>query len=415
MVLDSRGIGYVYYHAMRNHGRKIAQFDTVTKDEQTYDELLRHCVGAAQAFQNLGLKPGDFISVCSTNHIDVCVPFVSSLFTGVINAAVDPSMSEQEIVHLLSEVGPKIIFVDKDAVVLIEGVVEKLKTKPLIVVFGENEKYSSFCQFVTSISADSGTTAMPKGICHSHRSMLSNKLHCEFKDLTCIAWFTNPYWMTFYFGIQRCFLNGIRRYILPPFTGTDTWALLGFRIDALTIGTLQALTFVHLPTPAHTDLGNLVQLQLSGLPLLEGLARKLHEKLPKTRISNVYGQSELFGWPFAFASDIKGRELAEKFSSSVGVPVDGVDWKIVDLDTGKVLGQNQCGELMLKAGFQFKGYLNYDSSDTIDSDELRISSNTRPIAYYRAKSNAFFSTTPSLKMPWFSVCHTRRKATIPWH
>ncbi|XP_031358297.1 luciferin 4-monooxygenase-like [Photinus pyralis] len=84
---------------------------------------------------------------------------------------------------------------------------------------------------------------------------------------------------------------------------------------------------------------------------------------------------------------------------SVGVAADGVDWKVIvpkflihshslalDLETGKVLGQNQCGELMLKTDILFKGYHNYDSSDTLDSKGWLKSGD---LAYYNDENCVF--------------------------
>lgn len=45
------------------------------------------------AFRNFGLTPGDVMVLMAPNHIDLAVPFYAGLFTGVIIAAVDRTLS----------------------------------------------------------------------------------------------------------------------------------------------------------------------------------------------------------------------------------------------------------------------------------------------------------------------------------
>ncbi|KAK5640634.1 hypothetical protein RI129_011445 [Pyrocoelia pectoralis] len=58
------------------------------------------------------------------------------------------------------------------------------------------------------------------------------------------------------------------------------------------------------------------------------------------------------------------------------------------METGKVLGPNQQGELRVKATFQCKGYFNQDSSEMFDSEGFL---KTGDLGYYN-EENCFFIT-----------------------
>lgn len=138
------------------------------------------------------IKPTDVICLCTHNHLNSSVPFISACFVGAIPASLDPSLSLADTIHLLKQVTPKLIFVIPEAVQLIEDAIEKTEIEATIIVFGHTETHIPFEMLVVEKSNEehftpyelidpkdtaviffsSGTTGFPKGICVSHCALL---------------------------------------------------------------------------------------------------------------------------------------------------------------------------------------------------------------------------------------------------
>jgi 4-coumarate--CoA ligase len=131
------------------------------------------------------------VVVCSSMTLDAAIPNVASFFLGAKVANLDPSLSVKQTSHLIGLVSPKVIFVEEASVPLIEESLRSANHKTEIIVFGKSSQYSTFSdldtpqaeeesfrpvevgtQDVVIMLFSSGTTGLPKAICHSHHSFM---------------------------------------------------------------------------------------------------------------------------------------------------------------------------------------------------------------------------------------------------
>ncbi|KAK4872997.1 hypothetical protein RN001_015026 [Aquatica leii] len=369
---DPRGIGWVFYENMLRNKDRLAQVDGVTGEEDTFGSLLQRCVRAAVGLQSAGIQYGDVVSVCTYNHLNSCVPHISSMFIGAKIAAFDPTLSLSDAIHLFKIVMPKLIFVDEESVTLIENVIREVKCQTTIVVFGPSEKHISFLHFGKSIvELDSGTSGLPKGICHTHYSLLrANPTEMKVGALASLMFGSDsPYWNVFLVFLTYSILNGTGRVLYPKFDKNDPWKIFSRKITMACLNITELMMLHHAPRPKSIDTSALQLVVTGGSPISVTQILKVRTMFSNATVRISYGQSEVFPIVLCFnIRDSKQIEFLKTKTNSCGMPLTGISYKIVNLESGKALGPNQKGELRVKTEMQLHGYYNMDSSGIWDDD-----------------------------------------------
>lgn len=142
--------------------------------------------------QENGIGLGDVILICSYNNMDTCLPYMSAMFLGAVVAGLHPGLPRCDIENCLKQVKPKMIFVEIDAVDVIEDCVRLHNFPTQFVVFGDTGVHIPFARFVAvkkeeadfklidlpnikktaSIYFTSGSTGTPKCVCVSQYALL---------------------------------------------------------------------------------------------------------------------------------------------------------------------------------------------------------------------------------------------------
>ncbi|KAK4872991.1 hypothetical protein RN001_015020 [Aquatica leii] len=365
--------------------------DGLTGQEDTFGSLLERCVRTALWLKAKGVQYGDIISVCTYNHLNSCVPHVSSMFIGAKIAALDPSMSLRDATYLFKMVMPKVIFVREESVTLIEDIIQEVGSETTIIVFGATKKHVPFSEVVKEsidelnfkptaarnihdvaiILFSSGTTGFAKGICHTHFSILRLNSAAMKLARTTAKMFSSdsPYWNVFLFFLNYSIQHGVTQIVFPRFDVDNLWSIFNSKITMAFLNSNQLMMLCNTPKPNYIDTSSLNMIVTGGSPISVEQITKARSNFPSTTILIFYAQSEVFqtilcsDW-----SNPKHLELMNKKPNSCGLPKLGINYKIVDIETGEALGPNQKGELRLKTEMQLSEYYNLDSSNIWDED-----------------------------------------------
>ncbi|KAL3275022.1 hypothetical protein HHI36_019794 [Cryptolaemus montrouzieri] len=383
------GLGYEIFHGMKKYPENIAQYVAETGESQTYEELLDNCIRVAINLQKENLEEKDIVGLCVGNHKHACVPYTAGLFIGKIVTAMDPDVIPTEKAKMLQKVTPKILFVDEN---VIQNIEESLKIANLnikLVVIGENTHgHRSYKEYLDAADNDietfqpvrldsnkdtaviffsSGTTGVPKGICLSHFSILSNINRIPFPV---IIVFSELHWISYANLVLRAFKNGTARVLMENFDMEKVWrAIDRYRVTHFFAPVFQAADFAKFPKPADVDISCLKSIMCGGSKLQPETFLTLKKLYPEVHIVQLYGLTEIGGLALSFnMRNPIHRELQLKKPGSCGTTVDGLWYKIVDPDTEEILGPNKPGELRLKSKLGMIGYHNKDSSGEYDSD-----------------------------------------------
>ncbi|KAF2887117.1 hypothetical protein ILUMI_19056 [Ignelater luminosus] len=381
----------------------------MTGETQTYELVLQRTIRTAIAMRSLGIQPNDIITVCSHNILDCQIPFYASFFIGAISANLDPLLSSSDTVALLKLVCPKMIFVVPDAVELIENALRETGIDAKIIVFGPTSKHTNYSEFLKPspeennfvpyevknlketavIVFSSGTTGLPKGICLSHYSLLGQLYLSGTENIPppglTVFTFSNLYWIAAVLFSIGAIAFGWNILIYPRFKeGRSIWNVLKtYKVNILSANPHQALKICRDGRPADADISALLLVLLPGGPLTTEQILHIREcfDFPNTLVFNTYGQTEMNTHTLRF--DVLRNPNNMKFliekPQSVGRPIPGYSYKIVDLKTEEILGPNQEGELLIKSPFMMNGYYKQDSSMVWDADGFM---RTGDIAYY---------------------------------
>ncbi|XP_039309199.1 acetyl-coenzyme A synthetase [Solenopsis invicta] len=365
-------LGELMWINISSNGNKIAQIDARTEETVTYTELQNKIVKCALWLQKQGIKSGDVITVCTGNHINSIVPCLSAAY---INAIFNPwyeNMDSQTTLYYLQMMTPKIIFCSEKSVHAVLSAVKKQNYSCKVVVFGKHAGATSFFDILKNcndaetanfryvklddikqtacILHSSGTTGMPKGIELSNYSMIA-LIQTNNMNVTNMPslWYSSLYWMT---GIIMNFCGIAQSFtaiIYPEFDEEMTCRLIEkYKIQDVFLSTNMANRLLKTGYVKKYQLSSLKFMKCSGTSIKPIVQEELRRILSHVQILQCYGMTEL--------GDIATIQLPNSKNGSCGVVVNNVQMKIVDPESGKILGPKQPGEVCIKHPSLMTGY-----------------------------------------------------------
>jgi long-chain acyl-CoA synthetase len=321
----------------------------------------------AGLLKDLGVEPGDRVGNMLPNTPHFPLAYYGALRLGAVVVPMNPLLSKREVAYYLDNSGAKLLLAwhgfaesaeggaeqaDIDAQVLLiepEDIAKRVGAATPIEEVAQKSEDDTAVVLYTS-----GTTGQPKGAELTHGSIGSNVQAClplyepTEKD---VLFGGLPFFHVF--G-QTCTLNvaiatGAEVTLLPRFDPTQALEII--QRDGVTVfmgvPTMHGAVLHH-PKRDEYDTSS-VRLFVSGgsaLPVevLRGVGEAFGAK-----ILEGYGLSETS--PVATFSR---PELPMK-PGSIGVPVDGVECRLVN-DAGEVVGVGEVGELQITGPNVMKGY-----------------------------------------------------------
>lgn len=241
------------------------------------------------------------------------------------------------------------------------------------------------------IPYSSGTTGLPKGCLHTHASV----------QATIRAY---PGWVGFEEGsrvlatLPLCHVTGMQNSMnVPILTGstiylTSRWnaalaarIIQEHRIDQWRAITTMMIDFLSLPGVEGMDFSSLKAIGGGGAQMPDSVAQKLADLIGLDFLE-AYGLSETMA-----PSHMNPPDAAKK--QCLGIPIYGVDSRIIDPQTLAELGPNQPGEIVTHGPQVFLGYWNRPEETEaafIKIDDKRFL-RTGDIGYYDEDGYFFFT------------------------
>lgn len=314
-----------------------------------------------------GVEAGDRIGVMLPNVPHFPIVYYGALRLGAIVVPMNVLLTSREIKHYLTDSGTKVLIVWKDFAPEAEAACEETGTELIKVdpaeftaMVGEADPIAEVAEVDGNDTAvvlyTSGTTGQPKGAELTH-----DNIGCNVESILGLF---NPTEEDVVFGGLPLFhifgqtvsMNMVVKVggeltLLPRFDPVKTLEII--QRDKVTIFMGVPTMYAALLNTEGKDDYDISSLRLcvSGGAALPGEILKGFEEAYGSPIIEGYGLSETS--PVATF----GRLDMEQKPGTIGVPIEGVEVRLVDED-GNVVGVGEKGEVQIKGPNVMKGYWN---------------------------------------------------------
>jgi malonyl-CoA/methylmalonyl-CoA synthetase len=324
----------------------------------TYAEIEQVAGRLAARLQRLGVAAGERVLVQTDKSVETLILYFASIRAGAIYLPLNIDYTEAELAYFVADAEPVLAVCreqSRDLFARIGG--DNLRIATLDSLFADlpdsvAAPVSRRWDDIAAILYTSGTTGKPKGAMLSNGNLVSNG------EVLIDLWaFTSAdrlihalpiFHVHGLFVAVHCVLfSGATMIFLDKF---EPGAAIGHMADASVLMGVPTFYTRLLGDPGFTrDIAARMRLFVAGSAPLSADTFRAFEERSGHRVLERYGMTEtgmLTSNPYA----------GERRAGSVGLPLPGVELRIAEAESGKVLAQGEVGIVEVKGPNIFKGY-----------------------------------------------------------
>jgi long-chain acyl-CoA synthetase len=349
---------------------KTALVEAGSGAEATFAELEDRVSGLAAGLQEQGLRPGDRVAVALPNSIDFAVAYLGTLRAGGVVVPLNVMLTPIEMSKVLEDSGASFALTAPTFASALEEA--RAESAALRVISGEEwAELTAGSGELTPVLTDpddlavlaytSGTTGIPRGAMLTHRNLVANLEQqmaipldrVEESDILLLAL---PLFHIFGLNVALGLLvmTGATGVLVERFEPLEVLRLIERRGITILFGApTMYLAWVDTPGADQYDLSS-VRMAVSGAAALPESVLTGFKNLFGVTIFEGYGMSET-------APTLTSNRMAEEpRPASIGMPLPGIDLKLVD-EKGEGVELGDPGEILVRGDNVFKGYWGHDS------------------------------------------------------
>jgi long-chain acyl-CoA synthetase len=342
-------------NARRHHPDRLAL--VFEGQSFTYAALDEQANRLANALRAVGIGRGDRVALYLPNIPEFVTSYLGIQKLGAISVAFNPALQSSEVEFILTDSGASVLITTEE---LRANVPTRRPPRLEHLVIADGTGPDSLRELVRGVSANatavrmrpdepaavlytSGTTGLPKGALMSHDNVMSNVL-------TEVSWLGLGPEDRILLSVPASHCYGQNAVLNSALTAGATLFLhrrfqaetiiQAIRDDQITVFFGSPTSYIAMYERASVqDFASIRCLVSGGAPLPIDLQRKWQERF-KVRISQGYGMTEV-----QYVSLSHGSTYKE---GSVGKPLDGVEVRLVDLESGREVPTGEPGHILLR-------------------------------------------------------------------
>ena len=384
VALLGETIGANLRRTVDRFGDRDALVAPAQKYRATYRQLWDTTTTLAKALLARGIEKGDRVGIWSPNRFEWVVIQYATARVGAILVNINPAYKAQELGHALAQSGLTLLllarrFRQTDYVEILDRVRPECPAlREAVVLDGEwttlldesgsidDDRLAAREASLTfddpiNIQYTSGTTGAPKGATLSHHNILNNGFFCgevlryTEVDRVCVP---VPFYHCFGMVIGNLACTSHGACIVVPGEGVDPRGTLA-TIEAERCTSLYGVPTMFIAQLDHpdfdrTDFSSLRTGVMAGSPCPVEVMKQVRERMHIPEITICYGMTETS----PVSTQTRVDDPVEKRVTTVGSVHPHVEVKIVDPESGRVLGRNESGELCTRGYCVMLGYWN---------------------------------------------------------
>ena len=342
--------------------------------------------------QECGVKRGDRVLLYMQNSPQFIIAYYAILRANAVVVPVNPMNLTEELRHYVSDTGATTIFVPQDLYAQVAPLREQGLRHVLVAAYSDyltTPTDLAVPEFVAAprraiegegvvlwsamlargcapgplragpddlcaMPYTSGTTGLPKGCMHTHRSVMYNALAGQ-------QWFGTQQDSIALSVLPLFHVTGMQGGMNGPIFLGSTIVLLArwdrdmaaecirrHRVNAAQLISTMVIDLLSSPRVMEYDLSSVKRLSGGGAAMPEAIARRMQELLGIDYIEG-YGMSETIA-----PTHINPPDRPKK--QCLGIPIQDVDARVIDADTFATLGVDEVGEIVVHGPQVMLGY-----------------------------------------------------------
>jgi acyl-CoA synthetase (AMP-forming)/AMP-acid ligase II len=382
-------------HAVRQAERAPDQVAVIEGERSvTYDEVLSEAYRLVGAFGALGLQPGDVISFQLPNWIETVVINVAAALAGLVVNPIVPIYRESEVRYILANSRARVFFIPEqfrsfDYPAMAQRLRSELPVlREVVVVRGRAPDFHTYDDLLDRGGAEhatrnrtdanaiklvlytSGTTGNPKGVLHSHNTIMSeidaviDYWGIDSKDVVLMP---SPvtHITGYLYALEIAFAAGVKVVFMERWSATEAVDLIARHGVTFSVGATPFLKeLVAEVEKRGLTLPSLRLFMSGGAPVPPELIRRANKVLSSCLAFRVYGSTEA---P-TVTLGIRSRADADLGATTDGRIVNH-DVRICDPATGEVLSGGADGEICTRGPEMMLGYTDWEQTlESFDAD-----------------------------------------------